>query len=212
VGSDSLAGHYPLWAQTEVVPAERGTQPRKVSCRQEPTESPRPYDMLRAVEDRDADAGRIVPRAVQQPVRHIRVRPQCARPRLRAIVSPGEDSGRSADPGKTWPGEIDEPYWPSHLDAGQGAPAGPALPDRVQPWIPAERLDERPVERLRCVEHAVLLARVVEPILQGPSKEHRATPHAVNPKPWASSLNKREMTVSQIARRERRIMSRRHRA
>lgn len=129
-----------------------------------------------------------MPSAVQDPVRSIRVRPERARPHLRSAMSSGERCRGRTEPGEARPREVDKPYPASDLDSGQGALAELALAHRSQARISAERLDERSVECLGRIQHAELLTRVIEPILQGPSKEHRAVVHAVKPQPRASGL------------------------
>jgi len=104
-------------------------------------------------------------------------------------MSSGEDCRGSTDPGKTRTREVDKPHRACDSDSGQRALAELTLTHRVQGRIPAECLDERPVECLGHIQHAELLTRVVEAIFQGPPKEHWIVVHAVQPQPRASCLD-----------------------
>jgi len=98
-----------LRMHAEVVPAEHSTETCEVDRSHEAAKVLRTHDRLRPVEDRDADTGRIVPRTVQDPVRHIGVRPECARPDLRATMPSGEERRGRAEPGEARPSEVDKP-------------------------------------------------------------------------------------------------------
>src|SRR5438105_3995187 len=92
-------------------------------------------------------------RQVQESVRSARMRPQGSRPPLRYCMRARGEAVGGADPRQARPGQVDKPEGSERLDERERALRELTRANGVDPWVAAERLDERAVEGLGRVEH-----------------------------------------------------------